>query len=354
MSKAAAAAAAAAEAAAVTAAAEAAAAAAAAADVHTDIKAHSLVLRTLSPYVDGALSGEWAEAAERLIELTVDSEQELDDLRLLIKRCYTDSYAFDDGKLLPFDTRVRLAVRADALEFVGAVNQLVESLSLGLDFEQAVACLETLPPAVEQHAGISAVRNRAVQVLNNHLGPVVGMFEEAGELMNGTMPLRDVVKQLSPAGFKRLLASEALQLQSENEAYALLCAWLHLSPHVTDGAQRLAFFMELAPLMRYHHMTPDFVAITVCRCPLMQKTDLLPSVMTAAFVQREAPPAVVEERQVSLGGANRGVARSAAAWRLKTSFTLEEVAALESGAEIERLWAGGGLSSGSGSGAADA
>ena len=32
--------------------------------------------------------------------------------------------------------------------------------------------------------------------------------------------------------FKRLLKSEALQLQSKNETYELLLAWVHHSPHV--------------------------------------------------------------------------------------------------------------------------
>ena len=58
----------------------AAAAATPVADAYTDIKAHVLVLCTLSPYFDRALGGEWAEAAERRVELTVADEQELEDL----------------------------------------------------------------------------------------------------------------------------------------------------------------------------------------------------------------------------------------------------------------------------------
>ena len=55
------------------------------ADSYTDIKAHALVLCTLSPYFDKALSGEWTEATARRIELTVEDEQALEDLKLLIK-----------------------------------------------------------------------------------------------------------------------------------------------------------------------------------------------------------------------------------------------------------------------------
>ena len=58
------------------------------------------------------------------------------------------------------------------------------------------------------------------------------------------------------------------------------------SPHVTDDAQRLQLFKELAPLLRYHHMTADFLASVVSQCPLIKASGLLPAVMHAALVQR--------------------------------------------------------------------
>ena len=188
--------------------------AAAAADAYTDIKAHALVLCTLSPYFDKALSGDWAEAAERRVELEVEDEQELADLRLLINLSYSDSYSHDNGQLLPIDTRLRLATRADALEFVGAVDQIVASLPEGLDFEGAMACMGGLPPAVEAHLGIALARTRmaaalalgigqlegktgdvakqgleaGVQALAKCLGPIVGMFEQGKALVGRTLP----------------------------------------------------------------------------------------------------------------------------------------------------------------------
>jgi hypothetical protein len=45
-------------------------------------------------------------------------EQALEDLQLLIKLSYSDSYTHDDGQLLPLEMRLRLAVRAAGLEFV--------------------------------------------------------------------------------------------------------------------------------------------------------------------------------------------------------------------------------------------
>ena len=110
--------------------------------------------------------------------------------------------------------------------------------------------LDDLPPAVEQHSGMEVVQSGIVGVLVKGikerdgkagkeqeleagagalakcLGPVAGMFEEREWLITYnamfTMPLRNIVKQLSLNVIKRLLASEALQLQLENEIYALV------------------------------------------------------------------------------------------------------------------------------------
>lgn len=50
----------------------------------------------------------------------------MDDLKLLVELSYLDSFVHGDNeKLLPLATRLQLAVRADALEFVDAVEQVV-------------------------------------------------------------------------------------------------------------------------------------------------------------------------------------------------------------------------------------
>lgn len=190
------------------------------------------MLRMCSPYFDRALSGEWVEAAERRVELEVPSEQELKDLKLLIKLSYSDCYTHDGGRLLPLATRLRLAVRADTLEFVDALDEIVASLLEGLGFEKVSTCM---------------------------------FQEEPAFLVEGTMPLREEVKQLPLCVFKGLLASDALQLQVENEAYALLIAWMHQSirpiyfdmgyderePAEYEDDERAAPFMEMAPLVRF-------------------------------------------------------------------------------------------------------
>lgn len=63
---------------------------------------------------------------ERCIELTVDDEQELEDLKLLINLSYTDSFNRVKGEMLPFLTRLRLAVRADACLWTEAKSEHCE------------------------------------------------------------------------------------------------------------------------------------------------------------------------------------------------------------------------------------
>lgn len=157
--------------------------------------------------------------------------------------------------------------------------------------------------------------------------------------IHGTMPLRDDVKQLSRGVFKRLLASDALQLQLENEAYSLMLTWLRRSPHVPDDAQRLAFFKELAPLLRYHHMTPDFLANVVSVCNMMNKSDLLLSVLRSTFVHREASQSILEKEKVERVGGDRGIVPFEASWELKASYTLREMAVLQLGCWM-KMWCG--------------
>ena len=307
-----------------------------------DIKAHSVVLSACSAYFDRALSGDWAEAVERRVELTVDDEQELEDLKLLIKLSYTDSFNRLNGELLPLPTRLRLAVRADALGFVGALDRIVASLPLGMDLDGAFTCMATLPSSLEAHPGMADVLTKAVKMVATSLGPVAGMFEDMMQPIgfDSMLPLRDIVKVLPLPVFRRLLASEALQLQSENEAFILLVAWMEQSPNVTDDAQHLALFKELAPLLRFHHMTTDFLANIVLGSGHVHRSGgLMLPVLHLALVQREAsPPALREERAIQ-GSMNRGVVPSLASWELKATFTLEEVAALQQGARIMK-WCG--------------
>jgi len=45
---------------------------------------------------------------------------------------------------------------------------------------------------------------------------------------------------------------------------------------------------SLAPLLRYHHMTSDYLANYVSRCKYLQTSGLLPIVLASALAQRGA------------------------------------------------------------------
>lgn len=106
------------------------------------------------------------------------------------------------------------------------------------------------------------------------------------------LPLREDVKHLPLCVFKRLLASEALQLQLENETYPLLMAWLHQSPHGSGDAEgRQAIFNQLAPLLCYHRMMPYFLANKDFQCKFMRASDIRESVLVSALSYRGASAA---------------------------------------------------------------
>lgn len=111
------------------------------------------------------------------------------------------------------------------------------SLPVGVTFKGALKCVFQLPTALEAHPGIGSAREQMVDVvikgiderldktgkeqelqagvaaLAKCMGFVASVFEPAEELICGTQPLRNVVKQLSLKVFKQLLESEGQQLQ---------------------------------------------------------------------------------------------------------------------------------------------
>ena len=317
-----------------------------------------------SAYFDRALSGQWTEATTRRMELTVEDEQELEDLKLLIKLCYSDSFAHDGGRLLPWATRVRLAVLADGFELVEAVKQVVESLPLVLSFEAAQVCLDGLPPALEAHPSMAGVRNQVVELLVSGiqgrlaggcegatkrdvaalarvLGPVAGMFEGGKSEDGPAMVLREDVKQLPICVLKRLLASDALQLQVEDEAYALLVGWLS-SKTSFSRRERSIFFEQAAPVLRYHHMTTAYLAnvilaTVVCTCAFMKKSKLLPTALSSALAQSGVLRTFVRRYGAAAWASSRGVPPSKASWTVKASFTLEEVQTLALNGHIKKF-----------------
>lgn len=67
------------------------------------------------------------------------------------------------------------------------------------------------------------------------------------------------------------------------------------------------FFNDLAPVLRYHHMTPDFLACVVCSCEWMGDSGLLVTVLSSALVQRDALSGFLRAGNIARGASDRGV-----------------------------------------------
>jgi hypothetical protein len=95
----------------------------------TDIICHAVVLCARSSYFEAALSGEWNEAQTKTVEVELENEQAVQDMKLLIKLCYSGSYTKEDGEeLLDRSTRMRLAFLGNAFEMEDCVAECLASL----------------------------------------------------------------------------------------------------------------------------------------------------------------------------------------------------------------------------------
>ncbi len=86
---------------------------------------------------------------------------------------------------------------------------------------------------------------------------------------------------------EKLMESPNFKCVSENETYTFILYWLHQSPSITDDDQRMDYFKRLSRLLRYEHMSGHFIANIVMRCPFMEKSGMLSSIMQRALKYRD-------------------------------------------------------------------
>ena len=274
----------------------------------------------------------------------------------------------EDGNPLARNILWGMAKLAADLRFKGgAIEAVMTQLVRGIsDYASAVAFYHDLPAVLRDHLSTRAARSKALSLLTTKietleqeegaerdfqlrqgrealarcLGPVsqffqaeVGVRKRGGEAVfkkYSVLPLRSDIKQLPYAAFFHLLASDALQVGSENEAYLLAACWATQSNSTQTnnyGQTSNDVFQRLVGNIRWQHITADFLANSVAHCPFMRKAGCasLASVITAALVQREAPPDYVNNARVRTAPRNRGTAPWDAASIINTGIQLEEV-----------------------------
>lgn len=104
-----------------------------------------------------------------------------------------------------------------------------------------------------------------------------------------------------------LLGSERFQLRSENDAYYLLCAWLSQTPRLSYDDDRRALFKQFLPLLRFHHMSYDYLCAVVSACPYANAPGLLPYILSRSHAMRTAPLALAKKGGSDLSCRDRSV-----------------------------------------------
>jgi len=344
----------------------------------TDILCHAVVLCARSPYFASSLSGEWNEAQTKAVEVVLEDDQAVQDMKLLIKQCYSGSYIQDEEELLDLRTRMRLAFLGNAFEMQECVWECLESLKEGLTLTDAVTVLQEVPEELRGHEAMACVTEKVVAILSkalneftefdppttiqkdwkqrigdalaNALGPVNQLFGESpwhklpDDSFYTCLPLKPHILAHSLTAMEALLASDALHVSTENEVYTLLGCWIHQTPHLAAGYEnlhplfwtnRLAPFKRLVKLVRLHHLSSEYLANVVTACPLATLSTLLPFILCSSLIMRDRDAGVRGKGIASsLGAMDRG--RGGAGWTYSSTLKLSDLLPLTRGAYLHK------------------
>ena len=128
-----------------------------------DIPCHANILAARSSYFAAALQGGFLESQKKVVELQVADEQAVVDLKLLLKLSYSGSYIYYEDVLLDLQTRIRLVILADALEFRECVDAIFSSFVVLSTSEEALARLEEMTEELQDHQGMAALVNKVIE-----------------------------------------------------------------------------------------------------------------------------------------------------------------------------------------------
>ena len=103
----------------------------------------------------------------------------------------------------------------------------------------------------------------------------------------------------------------------------------------------VAHFKSLVKMIRFHHISSDYLANVVTCCPLAIASGLIPSFLRSALFCRDANKRVAEVCEVDLGAGMR--VKACEEWKFSTTFLLVDLMKVEKGGQ---LWKVVGLAGG--------
>ena len=209
------------------------------------------------------------------------------------------------------------------------VYECVASLADDLTPAEALTLLDEVPEEVRGHEAMTRVKmkvstvladglvtwtesdpptatqknrkQKLVNALAETLGPVDKLCEQSEWLkyfdksFYTCLPLKPYVLALPPTAMEALLASDALHVTTESEVYTLVGCWLYQSPfagaydgiHTVTVADCPPLFERFVELVRFQHLSLEFIGNVVTACPLANESSLLPSILRPSLVTRE-------------------------------------------------------------------
>lgn len=305
-----------------------------------------------SPLAVTTLRGGWKETETKVISINrEDNNEAVMYFKLLIELSYCDSYIHDeDGDLLDREARVELAKVANEFEFGDCIEQCITSLcgEESTLAEQILFLEEQIPTALQGREVVLKYRERMTKaVVDGGLGPVCNFFDQgrviisAGAVLEKSfyqwLPLKPHIRALSIETMSSLMMSDKLECSTESEAYYLLCAWLSQSSDV----KRLyggngALFHAFSGMLRFQHMSLNFLACIVSCCPFALQSGQMASLLRSGLVLRDdGSKRVAVQNKTDVCFRDRG--KGDGSWTFEAKILLEDVVKLEKGQNLLKV-----------------
>ncbi|XP_059618147.1 kelch-like protein 5 [Phlebotomus argentipes] len=220
------------------------------------ISAHRVVLSAASDYFEAMFTGDFRESREEEVIL---NEIPGDDLRRLVKFCYTGELELSEESSV--ESVKTLMSSANLLQLKSVVRDCGAFLKRYLHSSNCLG----IAVFADQHS-CDALLEAARKYANQHFLEVCKKQE---------------FLQISAVQLGKLLASDDLNVPSEEDVFRALLAWFQ---HASK--ERKVYIPDLLVLIRLHHLSPEFIVDQVK--PLCESRNCL-DLVTKAFEWKLIP-----------------------------------------------------------------